>query len=152
MYCRNCGQVLSSQAALCMGCGVRPPKGNLFCHNCGSQVSPLADICVKCGAGLHQVTVAKSVKSKTASVLLAVFLGYWSWLYTYFKDGWKFWVGISSSIVLTIVLVVQMAQPPYRQNSAITALIYIVLIGIGIWVIVDSARRSSQWYKNYPNG
>ena len=31
-------------------------------------------------------------KDKTAAILLAVFLGFWAWLYTYKRDAWKFWL------------------------------------------------------------
>ena len=94
MYCRNFGKQLSPQSEICMGCGVRPPKGDRFCNSCGVEVSPLAEMCVKCGAKLgktEQIAKTKqSPKSKTTAVLLAVFLSFWTWLYTYNRNSWKF--------------------------------------------------------------
>ena len=40
------------------------------------------------------------VKSKTAAIVIAVFLGYWSWLYTYKKNKRKFWIGLGVSLTL----------------------------------------------------
>lgn len=75
--CRNCGKQLATDAALCVGCGVIPPKGDKFCYDCGGPTDPLAEVCVKCGARLKEAVADASIspKSRTAVSLLAFFLG-----------------------------------------------------------------------------
>ena len=128
MFCRNCGKELAGTPEYCMNCGARPLIGNKFCHACAVPTNPLAEICIKCGARLtpQAYTVVSGGKSKTASVLLAVFLSFWTWLYTYKKDAWKFWVGLGVSI-----------------------LIFVVAIGIWVWAIVDVAVKNDEWYRSY---
>ena len=86
-------------------------------------MAPVAEMCVKCGARL----MSAGGKSKTTAVLLAVFLGFWTWLYTYRKDAWKFWLNLGLSVIT------------------------LGLYGIvaSIWAIVDAARRPSAWYDSY---
>ena len=92
MYCRNCGKELLPKAEICEGCSIRPPKGERFCNLCGVEVLPLAERCIKCGAVFDK---PPRPKAKTVAVLLAVFLGYWTWLYTFKKNTWKFWAGLA---------------------------------------------------------
>jgi ribosomal protein L40E len=67
-----------------------------------------AAFCVKCGApaggvkgGVPGVRVrpAAGAKDKTVAVVLAVFLGFWTWCYTYKKDAWKFWLNLGLTVV-----------------------------------------------------
>lgn len=74
--------------------------------------------------------VALPAKSKTAAILLAVFLAWWTWLYTYKRDATKFWI----ALVVTILT-----------------------IGFGgivfwVWAIIDTCTKTDAWYANYPNG
>lgn len=69
-------------------------------------------------------------KSKTPAILLAVFLGFWTWVYTYKVDAWKFWVNLGLSIV-TLSLWFLVAW---------------------VWAIVDAVRRPDEWYQSFPNG
>ncbi len=153
MYCRNCGKPLAARAEICMGCGVRPPKGDKFCQGCGAEVSPLAEMCVKCGVKLGKsASKASKGKSKTASVLLAIFLAYWTWLYTHGKDAWKFWACLVIDSAATGLMFNEMSRYYlYRNNATIGVTVAIQLV-IWIWAIADAAHRSSQWYENYPNG
>lgn len=85
--------------------------------------------CPQCGtpAGPVQVFTAKS---KTTAVLLAVFLSFWTWCYTYKRDAWKFWLNLGLSIA-TLSLWQLVAIP---------------------WAIIDAARRPASFYENFPNG
>ena len=38
-------------------------------------------------------------KSKTTAILLAVFLAFWMWIYTYKVDAWKFWLNLGLTVV-----------------------------------------------------
>ena len=70
------------------------------------------------------------VKSKTTAILLAVFLTFWTWLYTYKVDSWKFWLNLVLS-VLTVGFWLFVAW---------------------VWAIIDTAIRSDEWYATFPNG
>jgi hypothetical protein len=70
-------------------------------------------------------------------VLLAVFLSFWTWLYTFQRDAAKFWWGLGLAIF-----------------GLITALFIIgdfILLGVWIWAIVDTAKKSDYWYQQFPN-
>ena len=73
MFCRNCGNTLEPNAAVCLRCGVPIGKGNNFCPNCGEATHPEAVVCVKCGVGLSYTNAA--AKSKLIAGLLGIFLG-----------------------------------------------------------------------------
>jgi len=77
-------------------------------------------------------------KSKTASVLLAVFLSFWTWLYTYKKDTWKFWVGLGI-VVLTVIL--RIARPDRGW--------LFLALGIWVWAIIDVSIKKDEWYHSY---
>jgi hypothetical protein len=96
---------------------------NKFCPSCGNPI--LSDItnCNICGARI----IKYRRKSKTTAVLLAVFLGFWAWLYLYRKNVLKFW--------LNFIL------------STITSGIWGIVAWI--WAIIDIARRPTQWYETY---
>ena len=143
MYCRNCGKELVGNPEICMNCGARPNSARAFCPMCGAPTNAQAVICVKCGAGFETKAESptKTGKSKAASILLAVFLAFWTWLYTYKKDAWKFWVGLGLAIVDIILAVVTMGF------SAVFT--WIFSLGIWIWAIVDTSVKKDQWYSSY---
>lgn len=54
MFCKNCGNQVSDNAAACLNCGANPKKGSNYCQNCGEQVNEHQVICLKCGASLKE--------------------------------------------------------------------------------------------------
>lgn len=76
MFCRNCGNQMDNQAAVCVKCGVPSGQGVNFCPNCGNQTAPGAAVCTSCGVALTQVIQGEQ-KSKMAAGLLGIFLGAW---------------------------------------------------------------------------
>lgn len=109
----------------------------IFCRSCGKAIKKEAAFCVYCGVANQVLAVpqqhvaAQQVpKDKTTAILLAVFLGFWTWLYTYKKDAWKFWLNLALSIVLLII-----AYP----------------LVAWIWAIIDVAVKPESFYKNFPN-
>ncbi|HWC76810.1 MAG TPA: hypothetical protein VG778_05080 [Blastocatellia bacterium] len=75
-------------------------------------------------------------KDKTVALLLAIFLGGWTWVYTYRKDAWKFW--LSLGLNLTVF------------NPIWTVFILLIPnIGLWIWSIVDVAAKPDEFYRNY---
>jgi hypothetical protein len=172
MYCRNCGKETTSVSEYCMSCGARPSAGTAFCPACAGPTTPLSEICVKCGTRLISSTTvvpsSRNRKSKTASILLAVFLSYWTWLYTYKKDAWKFWVGLGINTVFGVgffvVLISMLVRSTRNQGYGgqlegsffvlffVSYLcLWIIVTGIWVWGIVDTAIKKNDWYDNYPD-
>jgi len=83
-------------------------------------------------------------KDRSVALVLAIFLSFFTWLYTIERDGWKFWVNL-------VVLVVDMVL------SALTLGIWLFIaipvgLGVWIWAIVDVAVKPRTFYDNYPAG
>ena len=77
-------------------------------------------------------------KDKSVAVLLAVFLGCWTWVYTYKKDAWKFWLCLGLNLTVF--------------NPLWTVFILLLPnIGLWIWSIIDTATKPDEFYRNYPN-
>lgn len=82
MFCKNCGNQISDNAAVCMKCGFSVRDGNNYCANCGKQIVPGAAVCVNCGVPVNGRNIPSGIyktgapKSKIAAGLLAIFLGY----------------------------------------------------------------------------
>ncbi|MCL4479769.1 MAG: hypothetical protein M1381_11880 [Deltaproteobacteria bacterium] len=69
-------------------------------------------------------------KEKTVAILLAVFLGFWTWVYTYQKDAGKFW----GNLIFTVI------------TFGIWGIV------AWIWAIISAVTRPDEFYMNYPNG
>jgi hypothetical protein len=139
MYCRNCGKELIGVPYYCMNCGARPLAGTAFCPSCANTTTPLSEICVKCGLKLVQSQTAPQIKparSKSTAILLAVFLQFGTWAYTYKHDRWKFWIGLAIWIFMIMLLAAQIGPAGW-----------LMALGVWIWAIVDVARRPDEWYQ-----
>lgn len=75
-------------------------------------------------------------KNKTTALYLAVFLGYWTWLYTYSKDRWKFWLGL----VLFWGTIASNALVRLPGES------YLAIMIIWITAIIDTVRKPDAWF------
>lgn len=73
MYCKNCGNQMDPNAAVCVRCGCAKGTGLSYCPNCGNPTVPGAAVCTSCGANLNVVSAES--KSKLAAGLLGIFLG-----------------------------------------------------------------------------
>ncbi len=49
MYCRNCGNEIDSNAAICVKCGFKKGQGEKYCQNCGKETSSGQSVCLGCG-------------------------------------------------------------------------------------------------------
>lgn len=77
MFCKNCGNDLTSENTFCPKCGYQKGSGRGFCANCGNELAPGANICGKCGYAepIAQQTVAQGeAKSRIAAGLLGILL------------------------------------------------------------------------------
>lgn len=73
MYCKNCGNSMDPNAAVCVKCGCAKGTGMSYCPNCGNPTVPGAAVCTSCGCALNIVTADS--KSKMTAGLLGIFLG-----------------------------------------------------------------------------
>jgi len=115
--------------------GYRPAPQNAWnarsCYACKRPVVETAIVCPSCGTALG------SPKSKGAAILLAVFLSFWTWVYTYKRDAAKFWIGLVLGLVgfaLTLVVVG-----------------WLLLFAIWLWAVIDTATKDEQYYVRFPN-
>lgn len=109
-----------------------PPVGAArFCPACGVGLLATAVICPRCG------TATGSPRSKGVAVLLAVFLSFWTWVYTYQRDKAKFWTGLVLAVVGAVLTVVAVG--------------WLVLFGVWLWAIIATATRPEREYALYPN-
>lgn len=76
MYCRNCGEPMNENQAICLKCGVKAGVGNRYCANCGNPVDVNASVCLNCGCAIRNINESDlNGKDKTAMALLCFFLG-----------------------------------------------------------------------------
>ena len=97
---------------------------------------------------------APQPKRKKTSVLLAVFLGFWSWLYTRRKDWPQFVVGSVLHCFVAPALFVLGAFGDIGGFALRTALICAaVVLQLVVWfaAIIDAVATPPGWYANYPN-
>lgn len=73
MYCKNCGNMMDPNAAVCVKCGCAKGVGTTYCPNCGQPTTPGAAVCTYCGSALQ--TVRPDSKSKIAAGILGILLG-----------------------------------------------------------------------------
>jgi len=106
----------------------------MYCQSCGSVIKKDTEICMNCGVRVRREGIS-SPKDKTVAILLAVFLAFWTWLYTYRKDAWKFWLGLGLNLTVF--------------NPVWTWLIFFAPnIAIWIWAIVDAATKPREFYES----
>lgn len=73
MFCKNCGNQINDNVAVCVNCGAPKGYGENFCSNCGQPVPQGSAVCMSCGVATK--TVLPGAKSKMAAGLLGIFLG-----------------------------------------------------------------------------
>jgi len=97
-------------------------------------------------------------KSKTTAVLLAVFLGPCTWLYTISLDWVKFLIGTVLCVVALVFLVlgeliIWLLQGELDDPQTVWEVGLVVsgilLAAIYIGAIVDAARKPASWYEEY---
>lgn len=140
--------------------------GNKFCSACGNELLSTAVVCPKCGSptSLYRPSTSQPGKSKTTAVLLAVFLGIWSWLYTYDVNKRKFWIALGVYAVLTGLFFIAAAYFMYRRglgfypetselviSGIVNASWLLSPLAFAIWAIIDNSSKSASWYENYPS-
>ena len=85
--------------------------------------------------------IVKSNKTKTTAVVLAILFSFFAWLYTYKKNGSKFWITIAVFVFLFAM---------YMGIDLMVVPLVMWSIGVYIWSIVDSATKPNTYYNEYP--
>jgi TM2 domain-containing membrane protein YozV/RNA polymerase subunit RPABC4/transcription elongation factor Spt4 len=128
MFCRNCGNTLGENAAVCVNCGVAAGGGNKFCRNCSSPVDPAAAVCLKCGVALSSAGAQSSLggnpKSKIVAGLLGIFLGG--------LGIHRFYLGYTTIGIVQLLITV--CSWPLMLFCGIG---FFSLAGVGIWGLVE---------------
>ena len=74
MYCKNCGEQMNDNQAICIKCGVKVGEGNAYCANCGKDIAPNAEVCLSCGVAVKK-TANYGGYDKIVLALICFFLG-----------------------------------------------------------------------------
>lgn len=134
-----------------------------FCTACGNSLIESAVICPKCGSPTSsfnqnsqyarpEITISRpynpEAKDKTAAVLLAAFIGVWSFLYTFRADAQLFWLGLSAPFVAMFLAV--LASGGRLVGWQIIFAIFVSAF-VSVLAIVRQATRSSEWFARYPD-
>ena len=77
MYCKNCGEAMNENQAICIKCGVKTGDGNNFCANCGQAIAPNAEFCMNCGVAVKKNGTSGDLagQDKIVMILICLFLG-----------------------------------------------------------------------------
>lgn len=77
MFCKNCGESMNDNQAICLKCGVKTGEGNAYCANCGEAIDPNAAVCLKCGVAVKKAGAEGDLagKDKVTMALVCFFLG-----------------------------------------------------------------------------
>ena len=76
MFCRNCGQEMNDNQAICLNCGVKTGVGNKFCNNCGNATDENAQVCLNCGVAIgNKNGDYLNGQDKIVMILVCLFLG-----------------------------------------------------------------------------
>jgi hypothetical protein len=144
-FCSNCGTQFQDGARFCPKCGVPaaqpvappvyapPPQQVPYYPPPGYAPQPMP-------YGMAQPRYGG--KSKTAAVLLGFFLGPWTWVYTFKRDGAKFWISFVVGILWSVAFA-------FTQSYGILILGYILSFGVWASAFFGALIRSGQWYAMY---
>lgn len=103
--------------------------GQRFCPSCSKPVVQTASICPHCG------TAIGAPKSKGIAILLAVFLSFWTWVYTYRINKTKFWIGLGLSLVGGVLTIIFVG--------------FVLLFGVWLWALIDAISTPDEKYLTY---
>ena len=141
-FCRYCGKLIKKAAVICPMCGIQlkelktaAPTVNLS-QNVTTQVF------------VSQPYRAVEPKSKIAAIVLAIFFGFWSYLYTYSYDSAKFWL-----IIIMNIIAIPITLYFILKGSSSAFIFLWIFIGVFsyTWPILNHLLRPASVYKNYPN-
>ena len=126
--------IKSIDEIFCPECGKAIKRNAVICVHCGIQIKPLQDMTVR------SETINITPKSRKVALWLVLFLGFFSWLYTFRKDWWKFLISLTIFFILFFVI---------RRNETAAFIIGAIVY---LWPVIDVTVRKESFYENYPYG
>ena len=125
MYCRNCGEPMNDNQAICLKCGVAVGNGTAFCAKCGAHVNANAVACLSCGCKIAPEKAKQfNGQDKLTVALVCFFLG---------------GLGIHNFIM-------------GETKKGILKIVLTVLCGIGwIWALIDFVKILTDNYVPDPS-
>jgi len=84
-------------------------------------------------------------RTKGVAILIAIFLGPWTWLYTHKKDYWKFW----PSILIGLGGWAAWALLPEEISKIVHSFWLPTCLVIWIVAVISSILRKGEWYKTF---
>jgi predicted RNA-binding Zn-ribbon protein involved in translation (DUF1610 family) len=134
-----------------------PYKVEKYCAACGNGLIATAAMCPQCGTATGRIAAAGSTgkgKDKAIAVLLAVFLSFFTYLYTWSVDKTRFVVSISvigGILVLTVIALILEEVDYYWGGITLVPLVFYWLASLVFWIIslVRTVKRDSDFYANY---
>jgi len=164
IFCPECGRAIPRESEWCPICHANFEK--LFADSNNTDIP--SDNSSYPGSDAAAQIKGDPAKNKVVAVVLAVFLSFWSWLYTYGKNKIKFWSAIGVYAILFMANVCYsctMIQDSMYYEDAVTPdsyftggflalaiFINIVYFGIWLWAVLDNALKPESFYRDYPNG
>ncbi len=133
-------------------------EDEIYCPECGKPIKRRTVVCPLCGVQVAKLATEEQpitiriarVKSKAAAIILAVFFGYWSWLYTYKMDSRKFWFFFCLMLVSAVGVVMSIDSSLELTNAGTWIWVYfLVSIASYIWALTNSISRPDSFYENY---
>ena len=152
IFCYNCGKIIKVKDFSCPYCGVLNRDINI------TQNILIASI----GKNQQRINYPPPLKRKIIAILLAIFLGYWTWLYTYGKNSKKFWIGlildiclvdIGMSVIYFILFIVVLKSLVAYTLFPIFEILTLITwhIIIRIIAMIDVFTNPNEYYLYYPN-
>ena len=127
-------------------------EDEICCTECGKLIKKDFTICPYCRSEIKNIEVESKkepivvhAKTKMSAILLVIFLGLFSWLYTWKKSASKFLV--SFFVLLGILIIYSM-----WSSIIILWLLSFASIAMWLWALIDTAIKPDSFYTNYPNG
>ena len=74
MFCKNCGETMNENQAICVKCGVKTGTGSSFCANCGKELDTNAEVCLNCGVAVKKAGDLNG-QDRIVMILICLFLG-----------------------------------------------------------------------------
>jgi len=139
----------------------------VFCPSCGTIIKRQAVICVHCGVAIREMFAPvpdslpsgpfaaqhqpASPKNRRTAILLSVFLGYWSWIYTMRLDWWKFLIGIALQlhVLWWLGVLIQFPWDRVVRGLFLPLSSLASFMGGWLWPVIHTAVRSHEFYRSY---
>lgn len=126
----------------------------IYCWHCGQKHVAIAKICVHCGCESrcldNQFQEPGQKKNKATAVVLAVFLSWWTWLYTSRHDMPKFLTSLFVTMFVTMPMIAMFVlcfDSPNAWLSGVAILVCgVINSSLWIWAVLGTSTRSKSWY------